>query len=116
MAVWHRTAPTNARRVSILCAAFAALIAGGLYRVWQPAEMPVTLVMPESVDPVARFNQTRVGHLLFAQAGGSNCRRVLFDNKTGALQDAGELYCGAPLPEAAESANRMLALRKAFQK
>src|ERR1044071_6884748 len=35
-------------------------------------------------DPVRNFIQTRVGHVLFTVTHSNNCRRTLFDNRTGA--------------------------------
>ena len=117
--VWRHTAPTNAVRVTVLCLAFGTLIAVGVSHVWKPAPMPaIQLDTTAGGDPVARFTETRVGHLLFAPVGGDNCRRVLFDNTTGAFREAGEIYCGPPPSRASEatSANRLQALSKSFQK
>jgi hypothetical protein len=46
-----------------------------------------------SVDPVDRFSETRIGHILFYPAHGDRCRRVLFDNATGKTYDAPDINC-----------------------
>jgi hypothetical protein len=71
-----------------------------------------------SDDPVLNFDETKVGQVMISSAHSDNCRRVLFDNRTGARLDAGEVYCGQT-PEQigeAESSKRMQALKKAFQR
>lgn len=69
-------------------------------------------------DPVIRFSATRVGHVLFASSRGDNCRRMLFDNRTGHYYDAPHIFCGPVLeqPSEAGTSDRLLALRKSFQK
>jgi hypothetical protein len=119
-AVWRHTAPTNAVRVLMLSVVFGSVIALGAHRVWQPAAVQASApAVAVSADPVVRFTETRVGHLLFAPVGSDNCRRVLFDNKTGALYEAGEMLCGQPQEQVANTAttsNRLQALRQTFQK
>ena len=118
--VWRHTAPTNAVRVLMLCVAFGSVIALGVHRVWQRAPVPaVAPAVAVSTDPVVRFTETRVGHLLFAPVGSDNCRRVLFDNMTAALYEAGEILCGQPqaqVTNAVTTSNRLQALRQTFQK
>jgi hypothetical protein len=76
-------------------------------------------------DPVARFSETRVGHLLFKPFEGDHCRRVLFDNSTGGYLEAGQVFCGRALEsEGTETGNgpgmpsaaRIRTLSKAFRK
>jgi hypothetical protein len=50
-------------------------------------------------DPVKNFAKTGVGHVLFTAPSTDNCRRTLFDNRTGMTYDAGEMSCGQA-PEA----------------
>jgi hypothetical protein len=68
-------------------------------------------------DPVERFTQTQVGHLLFSLNNSDMCRRVLFDNRTGAMQEAGQILCGQP-PEAVEQPGqeRGNAMMRAFRR
>jgi len=46
------------------------------------------------------------------------CRRVLFDNRTGARLQAGEVFCGQSQAQVvdAESPNRLQSLSKSFHK
>jgi hypothetical protein len=69
-------------------------------------------------DPVKNFLKTGVGHVLFTAESSNNCRRTLFDNRTGETYDAGEVFCGQA-PEnviEAQSTDRLMALRKPFNK
>jgi hypothetical protein len=69
-------------------------------------------------DPAVRFSDTRVGHVLFALAQTDNCRRVLFDNRTGAFYEAEEIFCGQRLDQAVEvmSSDRLTELRQFFRR
>jgi len=69
-------------------------------------------------DPVVQFAQTRVGQLLFASFWGDNCRRVLFDNRTGGSHEMGYVPCGqnADTPVEVSGMDRIQAMRKSFQK
>ena len=140
--VWRRIASTQIRGVLAVCVVFGALIAGGLFAVKDPAALfrsasiagkgdmagkdDVADAQNNAVtgardlgatDPVVRFSATRVGHVLFASSRGDNCRRLLFDNRTGTYHDAPEVFCGPVLeqPSVAGSSDRLLALRKSFQ-
>jgi hypothetical protein len=69
-------------------------------------------------DPVLNFDKTKVGQVMISSAHNDNCRRVLFDNRTGARLEAGEVFCGQTpeQPADAESSKRMQSLKKAFQR
>src|SRR5690349_2943255 len=45
-------------------------------------------------DPVRNFAKTGVGQVLFTAMSSDSCRRNLFDNRTGATYEAGEINCG----------------------
>jgi hypothetical protein len=124
-APWLRLAPANAIGILAVCLLFGALLVLGIYHVQQPASVAPGQVagygpLEGGADPLVRFQETRIGQLLFASRGNDDCRRVLFDNRTGAQYEAGTIYCGqAPrqvVAEAASSTDRMNALRKSFQK
>jgi hypothetical protein len=69
-------------------------------------------------DPVRNFATTGVGHVLFTATSSDNCRRNLFDNRTGATYEAGEINCGQNperLPES-QSSDRLQSMRKSFRK
>ena len=54
-------------------------------------------------DPAVRFADTGVGQLLISSTRSDNCRRLLFDNRTGAYYAAGEVFCGQKAAEAIEA-------------
>ena len=69
-------------------------------------------------DPVRNFAKTGVGQVLFTAMSSDNCRRNLFDNKTGATYEVGEINCGQNpenVPES-QSSDRLQSLRKPFRK
>jgi hypothetical protein len=120
-------AATNTRRTLSLCAALAILIASGAYRSWEPAPPAITHALRwdattslrwDANDPVSRFADTRTGQVLIENGTTMSCRRVLFDNRTGRLQEAGRIYCGPADEPAQPDANpdRMQLIRKSFQK
>jgi hypothetical protein len=125
--LWRRIAPKNrTSAVAMVCIFFGGLFALGLYRVQATsgaASTPrfgVGAVSPASVqldsnDPVARFIETRVGHVLFSPFVGDHCQRVLFDNRTGAQYEARSLDCSRPVAEGVASTERIGALRRTFQ-
>ncbi len=141
--IWRRVAPTQVRGVLAVCLVFGAVIVASLYAVKDPAALfrsaPVSgngnmagadgaldgkdnavtgARELDANDPVVRFSNTRVGHVLFASTRGDNCRRLLFDNRTGSYYEAPQVFCGPVLeqPTEAGSNDRLLALRKSFQK
>jgi len=69
-------------------------------------------------DPTVRFSDTRVGHVLFASSRSDDCRRLLFDNRTGSFYEAKEIFCGQRLDQAGEvvSSDRLTGLRQFFQR
>jgi hypothetical protein len=71
-----------------------------------------------SDDPVLNFDKTKVGQVMISSAHSDNCRRVLFDNRTGVRLEAGDVFCGQTPEQAgdAEPSKRMQALKKAFQR
>jgi hypothetical protein len=126
--LWRRIAPRNTTGVvTAVCVLFAGLLVLGFYRVQGSggsAPTPRFGVGAETAseydldpnDPVARFAQTGVGHVLFAPLAGDHCERVLFDNRTGAQYEARSLDCSRPASEVVASTDRLGALRKTFQK
>jgi hypothetical protein len=119
---WHRIAPTNARRALVVSVVFTPLIALGVYRVQQPAPPAVKPAAPAAdtrpTDPLARFTETGIGHVVFWPHGSDTCRRVLFDNRTGGTQEAGEVLCEPDKSDETVKAeiNRLIVLRRSFQK
>jgi len=119
----RRAASTNARLALSICVAFLGLIAAGLFWTGQvvnapsasAASTPGGLTVLNRAD---RFSETQVGQLLYRPEVGSECRRVLYDNRTSMLQEAGKVACPdiQSQPEPPAESDRMTALRKAFQK
>ena len=82
------------------------------------ADQPTGAASLPDNDPVKNFVKTGVGHVLFTGTSSDNCRRTLFDNRTGATADAGEVFCGQA-PEHvmdAQSSDRLMAMRKPFRR
>ena len=82
------------------------------------AVRPVGFSELDPGDPSVRFSDTRVGHVLFASSQGDNCRRVLFDNRTGSFYEAKEIFCGQRPDQAVEvgSSDRLTGLRQFFRR
>lgn len=134
---WRWFAPANALRVLAICAAFGALPVVAIYYAREPAAPPLVAgiaglggiagagdaspglaVALAADDPVARFSQSRIGHILYSPYIGDYCRRVLFHNETGALYENGRILCvqSAPQPTPVSGADRLLSMRKSFLK
>ena len=139
VARWRRAAPTSATHVVAICSLFGALILAGLYAAkdhipfFRPAAIasgpPGGIAGPKAAglvggaelnpgDPVMRFSDTRVGHMLFATSRSDNCRRMLFDNRTGAYYESPDVFCGQAPDEESQPAEqgRLTAVLKAFKK
>src|SRR5260221_13853211 len=68
-------------------------------------------------DPVKNFAKTGVGHVLFAGTGSDNCRRTLFDNRTGAIHEVGTILCGETAEQRTDGqSDRLQAFRKPTKK
>ena len=137
IAAWRRYAPANAFHVAAVCAGLAVLPVLAIHYVREPASGPrlagfggpggmsgTSLVPPgfsvglSANDPVAHFAQSRIGHILYSPYSGDYCRRVLFHNQTGALYETGSILCVQSAPEGRTTtgADRLISLRKSFQK
>ena len=122
--LWRRLVSTHALLAVSMCVAFVGLIAAGLFWSWRPgivlpARQPASFSGLTTMKPGDRFPETRVGQLLYWPEAGNECRRVLYDNRTSMLQEAGTVACehverqAEPPPS---EGDRLTALRKAFQK
>jgi hypothetical protein len=135
----RRRARANVARVGTICAAFGVLIGVGILFARDPAAFfgwnadagaggqpgavkPVALVGGAELGPsdlTVRFSKTGVGHVLFATSDSDQCRRILFDNRTGLSYQANDVFCGQVVAEPVvepDSPDRLLALRKSFQR
>jgi hypothetical protein len=132
-----RWRPAIATRALTICALFGVVILSSVYATkdhttlfqlkTSGASGPTAARAPsltgsaelDPADPVARFKDTSVGQVLFTSPRGDNCRRVLFDNRTGISYESNDISCG-PKPEQVvvetQNPNRFDALRKSFQR
>jgi hypothetical protein len=118
-------ATSTARAILPWLGAIALLMAGGVYYKRETlglshGEAPATAsqLPAQDPDPVVRFNETRVGHLLFMLPDGRHCKRVLFDNVSGSHIEAGRVEC-APQEASqsgAVSSGRFDAIRNSFKR
>jgi hypothetical protein len=124
--LWRRAPTSSMVALGSVCGLFGILLVLGLYRVQGSAEVAsaprfgVGMMGAEydldPSDPVARFAETGIGHVLFAPRAGDHCQRVLFDNRTGAQYQSASIDCARTAAEVVASTDRMNALRKTFQK
>lgn len=108
--LWRVATSTNTRIVVSLTIVFALVVGAGLYRQYNPGDANLAAGhgnmsgdgaggqngpggKRRSLDPVDRFTETKVGHVLFFPVLGDSCRRMLFDNATGATYDAPSVNC-----------------------
>jgi hypothetical protein len=82
------------------------------------AVRPVGFSELDPDDLVVRFADTRVGHVLFESWQSQQCRRLLFDNRTGVFYEAKDIFCGQRLDQEVEVANvaRLSGVRQAFRR
>jgi hypothetical protein len=125
-------------RVLAICSMFATVIAAGTFvardplGLFQSQERSETAASGNSglsddltgavsmgaEDPVKRFGQTQVGHIVFAVASSDTCRRALFDNHTGLTYDAPDVFCGSA-PEqviAAGNVGKLHSMSRSFKR
>jgi hypothetical protein len=103
----------------MLCVMFGGPVALSVYRIAQPAAVPsVQSVKTITMDPVGEFAKTRIGQVLYSPTVSDNCRRVIFDNRTGSLYEAGHVSCGQETTAEVQAtgASRMLSMRAAFNR
>lgn len=108
--LWRVATSTNTRIIMSLTLVFALVVSAGLYRQFRPGDANLAAGhggvsgdgaggqngpggKRRALDPVDRFTETRVGHVLFYPVLGDSCRRMLFDNATGTTYDAPSVNC-----------------------
>jgi hypothetical protein len=124
-------------RILVICAGFAVLLAVGLHSGRDFASaLHAALTQGngkaqsgavssrhsraapamETIDPGSEFVTDRVGQLLFSRHNSDSCLRMLFDNRSGEMAEAGNAACGL-ITEAGDTAlDRAELLRRAFRK
>jgi hypothetical protein len=142
---WRKAATSTTTRVMTICVAFGALMLTGVYAgkdnfaLFRSVEVSGAdgaaggtsegdaaakanrVVGHDELnprDPVMRFADTGVGHMLFASTRSDQCRRLLFDNRTGAYYEAPDIFCGQKPEEGGDPVphDRVSAMRKAFKR
>ena len=132
-AIGRLFARTAVQRVIVICTVFTAVISAGALVTsdqfgllqWlrqgngnglnnaAQSSPPTGAASLSNDDPVKNFAKTGVGHVLFTAPSTDNCRRTLFDNRTGTTYDAGEMNCGQP-PDAQNE--RLQSLGRPFKR
>jgi hypothetical protein len=132
-AIGRLFARTSVQRVAVISAVFVTVLSAGAYAtsdqfglfhwLWQGSGNRVSNPDQSSVptgaaglsddDPVKNFFKTGIGHVLFTATTSDNCRRTLFDNRTGASYEAGEVNCGQP-PE--QQNERLQSIARPFKR
>jgi hypothetical protein len=130
-------ARTSVQRVAVICTVFATVISAGAYATsdrfglfqWLQrgngsgfgdagqSSSPTGAASLSDDDPVKNFVKTGVGHVLFAATSSDNCRRTLFDNRTGATYEAGDILCGQTADQRTDTqSDRLQAFRKSTRR
>ena len=91
--------------------------ASGITNVARP-DLPTGAASMPDDDPVKQFQRTGIGHVLFTGPSSDNCRRTLFDNRTGGHREMGEVFCGQTPDQVTESqsGDRLNSMGKGFKK
>jgi len=137
--LWRRARRSPTLWLLAFCLMFAGVIAGAVYSSRDPVALSQSFTLSRdgglaasgaggvgagaSVklkpdDPVRRFSESRIGHVLFTRVGSDDCRRSLFDNPTGAQAEAGSVFCGQDQTPDSEptSPDRLNSLKRSFQR
>jgi hypothetical protein len=123
---WRRAALGTPVRALAVCVVFGSFILAGIYAAREHTMLFQSLQgagpngSPASSGAVAkaRLSGDGIGQVMFLSASGDNCRRVLFDNRTGLSYETKEVSCGPVAKPVIESGspNRLAAVRKSFQR
>ncbi|MBX9826444.1 MAG: hypothetical protein K2Y27_15825 [Xanthobacteraceae bacterium] len=107
-AIGRVLARRSVRHVAAVCLLFGLMVGGGAYwarhgtTMFEAKPPPELAARSDNItgsrgmkddDPVKNFPRTGVGHVLFSGAGSDNCKRTLFDNKTGSYKEVDDISC-----------------------
>jgi hypothetical protein len=126
----------SVRHVAAICALFGLVIGGGAYTARHNAGLsqmlglasaPVEPARTDNLtgshglkddDPVKNFTKTGVGQVLFTASSSDNCKRTLFDNKTGSYKEVADINCGNSTDQMIDDkkSEQLQSMRKAFRK
>ncbi|MBX9840502.1 MAG: hypothetical protein K2Z80_01710 [Xanthobacteraceae bacterium] len=130
-AIGRVLARRSVRHVTVICLLFGLMVGGGAYMAHHSASLFASKP-PEPVrsgtgsvtgsgsmkddDPVKNFARTGVGHVLFSGAGSDNCKRTLFDNRTGSYKEVDDISCvnGGDQAVDDKKSEQLNSMRKAF--
>jgi hypothetical protein len=142
-AMWRMFTARSVMRVVVLCAVFCGVIGAGAYAARDPhglfesimggkgpgisgagitnvarPDLPTGAASMADDDPVKQFHRTGIGHVLFTGPSTDNCKRTLFDNRTGGHREVSEVFCGQTPDQVtdAQSGDRLESMRKGFKK
>ena len=132
-AIGRLFARTSVQRVVAICTVFTIVLSAGAYVTSDRLDLfqwlsrgnggafgdagqsglPTVAASLSDDDPVNNFTKTGVGHVLFTATSSDNFRRTLFDNRTGATYEAGDILCGQTADQATDiQSGRLQAFRK----
>jgi hypothetical protein len=138
-ALWQAFARRPYIHVALLCAMFAGVVGAGAYAhkdphgffqsmgfgsgtgnakvVEQPAP-PIGASSTPADDPVKHFAKTGMGQVVFSEHNSDNCKRALFDNRTGSYKEMPDVFCGKTPDDVNDSQSnaRVQSMRKGFNR
>jgi hypothetical protein len=100
------------------CLVFTTAFSLGVYYLIEPSERDTLEKATASSISNARLSASGVGQVLFESTSDAQCRRMLFDNRSGHLREAGSVECHDERTKALDAAgsNRFRDVSKSFQK
>jgi hypothetical protein len=97
---------------------FATAFSVGVYYLIEPSTRDTLEKATESGISNARLSASGVGQVLFESTSDAQCRRMLFDNRSGHMREAGSVKCHDERAKVldASSSNRFKDVRNSFNK
>ena len=87
--VWRHEATSLLSFVLVFTTVFSI----GVYYLIEPSKQDSSGKATESAISNARLKASGVGQVLFESASSAQCRRMLFDNRSGHMVEAGSVEC-----------------------
>jgi hypothetical protein len=118
--LWRAATSSNTRRAVTISLLLGALLVFAGLQVREAANMQSGIANGLAMsDPARQFRENPMGQVLFSPYVGERCRRLLFDNRTGAFESADDVNCvqgGRDSETSTSSAqDRMNAMKKTFR-
>jgi hypothetical protein len=97
---------------------FTTVFSVGVYYLIEPSKQDTSEKATESGISNARLSASGVGQVLFESASSAQCRRMLFDNRSGHMREAGSVECHDERTKVldASSSNRFQGARQSSNK